>query len=238
MRLMKSFLRKIDLFGVYYNFNYKGREKYQTPIGGLFILLFIILVCVMGIYYFIPFIDRKNYTIVYYTMNLAATESINLFASESNFALGLQCDKNANEHQLITDLLDLKGKYVSYVRSSDSTYKKYTTELNMHKCTYDDFYNKYDKQMDYLGVQKCQCLDNKDKTIQGIFADEFVTYYEFSVIAKNKSKNLTEEIIRFLLENDCKFRFIYTDSIIDIDNYKNPENQYLNEIFIQLSVIN
>ena len=235
MRSMKRFLRKIDLFGVYYNFNYKGREKYQTPIGGLFILLFIILVCVMGIYYFIPFIGRKNYTIVYYTMNLAATESINLFASESNFALGLQCDKNANEHQIITDLLDLKGKYVSYVRSSDSTYKKYTTELNMHKCIYDDFYNKYDKQMNYLGVHEYDCLDNKDNIIQGIFDDEVFTYYEFSVIAKNKSKKLTEEIIRFLFNNDCKFRFIYTDIIIDLDNYKNPETQYLTDIFIQLN---
>ena len=232
---MKSFLRKIDLFGVSYNFSYKGREKYQTSFGGVFILLFMILVCVMGIYYFIPFIERKNYTIVYYTMNLAATESINIFASESNFAVGIQCEKNDNEHQIITDLLDLKGKYITYVKSRDSTYKKYSTELNMHKCVYDDYYNKYDKQMDYLGVQRCQCLENKDNTIQGIFDDEVFTYFEFSVVAKNKSKSLTEEITRFLHKNDCKFRFIYTDIIIDLDNYKNPVTQYLNEVFIQLN---
>ena len=174
MRSMKSFLRKIDLFGVYYNFNYKGREKYQTSFGGLFILLFIILVCVMTVYYFIPFINRKNYTIVYYTMNLAATESINLFTSESNFAVGLQCENNDNENQIITDLLDLKGKYVSYIKSRDSTYKKYTNELNKHKCLYEDYYNKYDKQMDYLGVHEYDYLDNKDNNIQGIFNEKFL----------------------------------------------------------------
>ena len=235
MRPMKSFLRKIDLFGVYYNFRYKSKERYQTSFGGLFILLFIILVFVMGIYYFIPFINRKNYTIVYYTMNLAVTESVSLFAFESNLAVGLDCENNSNEKQIITNLLDLKGKYITYVKNRDSSYKKYSTELNLHKCTYNDFYNKYDKQMDYLGVQRCDCLENKDNFIQGIYDDEVFTYYEFSILAKNNSKELTEEIIRFLFENDCKFRFIYTDIIIDLDNYKNPEAQYLNEIFIQLN---
>ena len=145
MKLIKSFFRKIDLFGVNYKFRYKSHEKYQTSLGGLFILLFLILLGFMGIYYFIPFINRKNYTIVYYTMNLAATEQVNLFASESNIAVGLDCENNKNEKQIITNLLDLKGRYVSYVKSRDSTYKKYPTQLNLHKCTYDDFYNKFDK---------------------------------------------------------------------------------------------
>ena len=235
MRSIKRFLRKIDLFGISYNFRYKSREKYQTSLGGFFILLFIMLMCFMGIYYFIPFMDRKNYTIVYYTMNLAATEEVSLFSSESNFAVEMSCENNANEKQIISNLLDLKGKYISYVKNKDSTYKKYTTELNMHKCTYDDFYNKYDKEMDYLGVKNFYCLDNKEYHIHGIYDDQIFTYFEFSVLAKNNSKSLTEEIIRFLFENDCKFRFVYTDIIIDIDNYKKPSTQYLNEIFIQLN---
>ena len=54
-------------------------------------------------------------------------------------------------------------------------------------------------------------------------------------MAKNDSKELTDEITRFLFHNDCKFQFVYTDIIIDLDNYKNPVTQYLNEIFIQLN---
>ena len=235
MRSMKTFLRKIDIFGVYYNFRYKNREKYQTSLGGFFILLFVILVCVMGIYYFIPFMDRKNYTIVYYTMNLAATEEVGLFASESNFAVGLNCENNDEEKEIITNLLDLKGRYISYVKSRDSSYKKYPTQLDLHKCTYDDFYNKFDKQIDYLGVTKFECVENKENTIQGIYADQVFSYFEFSVVAKNGSKELTDEITRFLFHNDCKFQFVYTDIIIDLDNYKNPVTQYLNEIFIQLN---
>ena len=49
-------------------------------------------------------------------MNLAATEEVSLFASESNFAVGLNCEFNKDEKQIITDLLDLKGRYISYVK--------------------------------------------------------------------------------------------------------------------------
>ena len=89
MKSIQNFFAALDIFGYTYNFRYKNKEKYQTALGGVVILLFLVLVCVMGIYYFIPFINRKNYTIVYYTMNLAETEEVNLFASQSNFAVGL-----------------------------------------------------------------------------------------------------------------------------------------------------
>ena len=49
------------------------------------------------------------------------------------------------------------------------------------------------------------------------------------------TENTTKEIERFLFENDCKVRFIYTDVIIDLANYEDPLDQYLNEIFVQLN---
>ena len=235
MKSIQNFFAALDIFGYTYNFRYKNKEKYQTALGGVVILLFLVLVCVMGIYYFIPFINRKNYTIVYYTMNLAETEEVNLFASQSNFAVGLTCEDNKNEFRTITEILDLKARYILYIKSRDGTYKKDATPLTTHKCTYGDFYNKYDKQMDYLNVGTFECVADKSVSIQGIYADRVFSYFEFSVVAKNESKELTEEIERFLFMNDCKLQFVYTDTIIDLDNYEQPETQYLNEIFIQLN---
>ena len=235
MKIILNFFRTIDIFGVNYNFRYKSKEKYQTAIGGFFVLLFFVVVLVMGIYYFIPFINRKNYTIVYYTMNLAATEEVNLFASESNFAVGLTCEANKEEHREINQLLDLRSRYVLYIKSRDGTYEKDATNLVTHKCTYDDFYNKFDKQMDYLNAGKFECVANKEDSIQGIFADQVFSYFEFSVLSKNQSKELIDEVEDFLFKNDCKLQFVYTDIIIDLDNYENPQTQYLNEIFIQLN---
>ena len=237
MNSVKNFLQALDIFGVNFSFRYKTKEKYQTALGGFIIILFFILVLVVGIYYFIPFINRKNYTIVYYAMNLAATEEVNLFDSNSNFAVGLNCEKNSAEKYHIYDLLDLRSRYVLYIKSRDGSYNKDATNLVNHKCTYDDFYNKYDKQMDYMGVSDFDCIADKTTSIQGIYADRVFSYYEFSVVAKNKSDALINEIERFLFENDCKLQFVYTDIIIDLNNYKEPLTQYINEIFIQLNPV-
>ena len=235
MSAIKSFFTMIDIFGVNYNFRYKDKEKYQTALGGFIVILFVIAAITMAIYYFIPFVNRKNYTIVYYTMNLAKTEEVDLFASESNFAVGLICEKNKNEKKKIDELLDLKSRYVEYVKSRDGNYAKNPKETNIHLCTYDDFYNKYDAQFDYLSLQTYYCVGNKEFTIQGIYADQVFSYFEFSVVAKDTTKAWTDEVLRFLFHNDCKLQIAFTDIIIDLDNYENPITQYLNTIFIQLN---
>jgi hypothetical protein len=235
MSAIKSFFTMVDIFGVNYNFRYKDKEKYQTALGGFIVILFVIAAITMAIYYFIPFVNRKNYTIVYYTMNLAKTEEVDLFASESNFAVGLICEKNKKETRKIDELLDLKSRYVEYVKSRDGNYAKNPKDTNIHLCTYDDFYNKYDAQFDYLSLQTYYCVGNKEFTIQGIYADQVFSYFEFSVVAKDTTKDWTDEVLRFLFHNDCKLQIAFTDIIIDLDNYENPITQYLNTIFIQLN---
>ena len=166
-------------------------------------------------------------------MNLAVTEEVNLFQSESNFAVGVNCEDNKNEEISVNDLLDLKSSYVLYAKHSNGTYQKYPKGLKTHKCNYGDFYNKYNKQMDYLGLSKFECLDKREGTIQGIYADQIFSYFEFSVQSKGDLE-LTK-LDKFLFENDCKLQIIYMDIIIDLNNYKEPIKQYLNEVFIQLN---
>ena len=233
MNVFKNLLSSFDIFGITYSFRYKDKEKYQTVTGGIIMLLFLILVLAFGIYYFIPFINRNNYTIVYYTMNLAVTEEVNLFNSESNIAVGLNCEYVNGENLSIFDLFYLKSKYILYIKNQNGTFNKVQTSLKTHKCTYEDFYNKYNKQVDYLGLTNYECLDIKNNTLQGIFADQIFSYYEFTASAKSNSS--LKQIDRFLFENDCKFNFAFTDIIIDLDNYKEPITQFINDIFIQLN---
>ena len=238
MEGLLNFLRMLDSFGLVYNFRYRDKKKYKTIIGGFFFILYLIVVFVLGILSFIPFATRKNYTIVYYTMNLAQTEEVNVFESESNFALGLSCEaesKEDNEEKNIFDLLDLKSSYVKYQKFSDGSYKKFPKELITHKCTYNDFYNKYNKEFDFLGLSSFECIDDKKDTIQGIYSNEIFSYFEFSILAKNQSDDLQDKIERYLFKNDCKLNFAYTDIIIDLDNYKSPITEYLNQLFIQLN---
>ena len=235
MEAILNFLRALDSFGIAYNFRYRDKNKYKTAIGGSFCILFLILVGVLGILTFIPFVNRKNYTIVYYTMNLAETEEVNIFKSESNFAVGLSCEAKKGETRNILDLLNLKTSYVLFQKFLNGSYAKFNKPLITHKCTYNDFYNKYDGEFDYLGLSKYECISSKNFTIQGIYSNEIFSYFEFSVQAKNQSDELLDTIESFLENNDCKVNFAYTDIIIDLDKYRSPITQYLNQIFIQLT---
>ena len=92
MKDIKKFLTKLDLFGVNLNFKYQANDTYTTALGGLFILMFGIVALSFGIYYFIPFIKRKNLNIIYYTMNIPKTEQIKFKESKAMFNIGFQCD--------------------------------------------------------------------------------------------------------------------------------------------------
>ena len=235
MKIIKDFLKTCDLFGITYTFRYKSKEKYQTSFGGLFNLLYIILVISLGIYYFIPFFNRKNYSVVYYTMNLASTENINFQKSKSNFAFGITCEGNPKEKLSFTDLLRIEMRYSQYIKSLDGSFERRRKFLEGHNCTYADFYNKYDKQFDYLGLQNYICLNDNDYSIEGVYADQIFSYFDFSVTAMDNSSKILNELDRFLFQNDCKFNLVYTDIIIDLNNYEEPVKQFLNNIFIQLN---
>ena len=199
MKSIKSFLRKLDVFGVPYAFKYRDKEKYTTALGGLFVVLFIAAALFMGIYYFIPFYNRKNYTTVYYTLTMAKTEVVNFGVSETAFAIGLNC-WTGNDGTVADDLFRIDHKFIYY--KLEEEYKKNTDMVSTHKCTKADFYNRYDETFDGSSIYNYQCMDDSDRGIEGIFTSAIFSYYEFDVYAKNNSQALLDKITHYLTENN------------------------------------
>ena len=138
MKDIKKFLTKLDLFGVNLNFKYQANDTYTTALGGLFILMFGIVALSFGIYYFIPFIKRKNLNIIYYTMNIPKTEQIKFKESKAMFNIGFQCDgKNDTD---IQDIFNLNSNFVIFYKDSQGNSNKTKEELTWHYCRYEDFY--------------------------------------------------------------------------------------------------
>ena len=233
MRDIKKFLKKLDFFGVNLNFKYQANDTYTTSLGGLFIIIFGAVCLGFGIYYAIPFIQRKNLSIIYYTMNIPKTEQIRLTDSKAAFSLGYQCDKPKNFS--VTDIFNLELKFVVYSKNSSGSTNKKKETLGWHYCKYEDFYNRYNDSIDFLDLKTFQCLDSYDRTIEGIFSDRIFSYYEFAVTNKYKNKENFETIYKYLSKNDCKLVFYYTDITIDLSNHKEPTKPFLNSIFIQLN---
>ena len=235
MKKVKNFLQKIDLFGAPFNFKYKKHEKYSSSLGGLIIVLFTILTLTFGIYYLIPFLNRKNLSIIYYTMNLPKTEQINLQDFKAVFAIGFECDSNGRFKA--NDVFNLESRYIVYTKNTEGTYDKNKRLLPSNNCKYEDFYNKYNTSFDYLRLKGYQCLNNYSQTFESIYSDQVFSYYEFSVNAKNTSKEAFDSVDEYLMENDCKLQIVYTDITIELSNYKEPIKPFLNAFFIQLNPI-
>jgi hypothetical protein len=234
MKIIKDFLRRIDVFGVTFNFKYKSKDKYSTSIGGLFVFLFSILACYMGIYYFIPFYQRKNFTILYYTMNLNYTETIKLKEANAAFSIGLSCDEKEGLNITENDVFNLEIRHIIYTKDMEGKIHKNKNLLPNHPCSYADFYYKYNDSVDYLGLKNYQCLDDYSHLIRGIYSDQIFSYYEFTVLAKDLKNETFNKIDEYLLNTDCKLQIYYTDITINLDNYKQPISTYLNSFFIQL----
>ena len=235
MKSIKKFLRLIDVFAVPISFRYKQKNYYSTSLGGLFIILFTVVILIVGIYYSIPFLNRKNFTIVYYTQTLPKTESIIFKDSHAAFAYGFDCGKIVNG-MAVTDVLKLESRYVVYKKNYDGTINKEQYTLSTHSCGYKDFYYKYNDAVDYLSLGKYHCLDDNSHTIQGIYSDQVFSYYEFAAVAINGTEQNYKDIDTFLLYNDCKLQFYYTDITFDLVNYEQPIKPYLNSLFIQFDL--
>ena len=233
MKALNEFIKKFDLFGVSLTFKYKSKEKYTTILGGIVTLLFIALALFVGIFNFIPFYNRKNFTTIYYILKLAETERIIFEKSKVAFSIGLNC-WTAYDGTKAEDLFDIFYKYIYYELINGSWIKN-TNVLEKHPCTHADFYNDFNKSFDDSGVNNYYCLDDFSRPVEGIFTSPVFSYYEFDVYAKNNSKILLDKIGSYLIENDCKLQIYYIDKTIDIDDYANPTKSYLETDFIQLN---
>ena len=234
MKALRRILRKFDFFGVPFSFRYNNEEKYSTSLGGLFFIAFCVVVVGVGVYYFIPFFNRKNFSIVYYSMNLSSTEQVKLKDSKAAFAVGLECTTAKNGVKA-EDIFNLLIRFYTYRKDKEGNKIKTYEDLATHPCNYSDFYNNYNDSLDILDMSKYHCLDRTDDIIEGLYTDEVFTYYEFTITSKEDSETNFQKIDDYLISNDCKLQVYYSDLTIDLDNYEDPIQPYLNSIFIQIN---
>ena len=231
------YFKKLDRFEIPISFRHKKENTYTTWIGGLITLIIIILALIFCIIYLIPFANKENYSLYYYTVNLNKTEHINLAESKSAIAFKFDCPNNKNETiqkygQLkIEDLMKLNVIYSYFINGS-----KEGAPIGIHDCTSEDFYNDLNliNSLDNEGFNKLICLDDINKEIKYRFQDRYddFKYFEINVILINKENaSLANEFVKDI---DCKVELYYVDVKIEVDDFKKPIKPFLNEVFIQL----
>ena len=233
MDIIRKFLHKIDIFGVPYSFKYKSEEKFTSSIGGLVLIIFSVMSLALGIYYFIPFYNMKNFTSVYYTLSTPTADRISFAESKTALAFGLNCWK-AKDNTTADQLFRIDYKYIHW-HLENNIYLRDIFNLTSHPCTKSDFYNEFNETFEASQIYNYECLDDPSITIEGIWTSDIFSYFQFEVNAKNKSKELLKKINNFLMECDCKFQIYYSDYTVDIEDFKNPIKSYVEASFIQIN---
>lgn len=221
--LTKNFFRKFDYFGVHFKFHYKLKEEYYSATGGVIFLSFILTAFVYVVINFIPFVQRKNFSIISYTTEIPRTDEISLQNFSSNVAVGVSC-KNLEKKTDIYEMLSLEINFVSIKKNDDGVSEKIKKDVQSDFCDYSSFYNNFNESFDDFGLNYYYCPKNISFSIKGIFGDPNFEYYELTFRAKDKAN---EKLMKTLLRDECLLGIYIVDVGIDIYNFHNPIKRFL-----------
>ena len=213
LKRTKNFFRESDAFGISFTFRYKRENNFATWQGGVLTFLIIAMYLFFGIYYFIPFVRKKNYTIYYNTISVPETKKYKLDIDISPFKFELECRSQQEE---IKRYLDFKASYYYKETNDSGTFIIEKVDFKLVNSTLQNENN-----------------DKKNYTISDRYGGKEFKYFEISLNSK-ESQNISE-IDKLLLENDCKLEFHYNDYSIDYDKLEKPLEKYENEFFLQLN---
>jgi len=234
MKRVRKFFKKLDVFGVPFLFLYRNKDRYSTSLGGLTFIIFCIIALFVTIYCFIPLFQRKNYSIVYYSVGMDETEKISLKESKTGLAFGFDCPFDEKLGFKGEDLLDINFTFIIDIKNQEGKQKKHRKIISTHPCNYSDFYNSHNFSFDLINLENYQCLDEIDDKIEGIWTNEHFAYYKLNIYSKGDSINHYKNIDDYFKANDCKLQLFYTDIDIDLDNYSQPIKPYINSLLLQL----
>ena len=233
---IRRFIRIFDFFGESFTFRYKNEDKHATVLGGLICIIFYIIAFIYFIYKFIPFYNKMNFSLQYYTINLESTEKLILKEDSLAFAFGLTVNDSIDNSEIILDYLDIKFQFVNRTKN-----KKTVHNFNHSKCTKENFPDIHGNALEDLKINKLECVDLKNLMSlsyipKGIYTEDEFFYYSISIdLKKNDDSKFNKTIYEFLIENNCKLQFYYTDITLNLSDYSSPNSTFINSMFLQLN---
>ena len=229
---MRELFRKFDYFGVHFNFLFNSQNTFTSATGGFVFAIFLFVSVSFILISAFDFIFRKNYSVVYYTLQVSQPDIINLHNYTSSIAFGVDCDIADIP---VYDLFSLKYSHVS-VNKEKGVVTKSKDTIKLHRCLKEDFYNEFDDEFSQIGLDQFYCVSNTSSifTTQGIYADEVFTYFELTVSAKEDDPHIYEEISKSLTNGECHMTYYFIDVAIQLDDFKYPVRRFLNTHFVPL----
>ena len=230
IKYIKMFFKSFDYFGTTIQFRYKKQKKYHSATSGIIFLSFIIISFIYIFINILPFLQKKYMSIIYYNNHIYKTDIMNLKNYSFTFAFGIENEGVINSEDLLNNF-SLALNYVVLNRTGGA-YLKNKTKIGYKFCNKSDFYYKHNSTFTFLNLQNLFCLNSYDFDISGFYSDILYQYLELNLNVKN-TDNFAH--YKYLSTNsDLKLVLYYTDFSINLNDHKNPELSFLDEVFIQI----
>lgn len=230
--LIKKVLKSFDYFGVQFNFHYKSREKYHSATGGVIFLGFVILTITYISINMVSFLQRENFSIIYYTTRLSKTDEISFFNYSTNYAFGLTCG-SISDPETIEKMFKVSINHITRATHGGVT-KKTSKQMTIRHCEYGDFFNEFNETFDDIGFSNLYCINETDSSVQGIYSDDIFKYFEISISSNEDTKENYDLLNEVLQNNECDFNIYFVDVAVDLYDYKNPIKRFMNTNFLAL----
>ena len=95
-----NIIKNCDYFGIYFNFHYKTKEKFQSVTGGMVFLLFLLIAITYVIINLISLLKRENMEIISYKTITPSTDEINFKNYSLTQGFGVSCSDIYKNHEL------------------------------------------------------------------------------------------------------------------------------------------
>ena len=222
MEKIKKILKSFDFFGVDITFHYQGRERYNTPFGGIIFIIFIFICLGYFLFNLKGFINKDYYSLFIYNEHLNSVENISLKNYSYDFSFSLNCDNYE------TDLMDFFEVKLNQIIKMDNNIT--VNNIDYKKCN--DSNNLYNNKNRF-------CLDNNSNIF--LNGNENVSkYFEINLISKENRKYIFNSIKSILQNYYCHLNIHLQDiTFIPKNNIKKFFiTKYISLLYNSQSILN
>jgi len=226
-RKIKTLIKNLDFFGVYYTFHYKENDRFQSVTGGIIFLIYIFFISIYMYVNSLNFIQKKNMSLIYYDRRIDKPYYISFKNYSNNFAIGLDCS-GLTDGRSLYNYLTLDLQFISQNRTNTTSKVRTYTDISLHNCKIGDFEG-FEREFNENNLNKYYCPDNNSYEIGGFYTDTIFNYFQITVQSKKNTTDYWENIKDILINYECRYEIYYIDTTINVYDYDKPVKQYLNQ---------
>ena len=237
MNNFQSIINTFDIYGYRPHLFIGNYPRSGSLIGLILTLLSLIFMIVISFYFIFQLFDTKK-VFVTHTIKIINSKT-KLEVSKNTFYFSIEVKDSYSYNTIMNEKIFYpKAYYKLAFRNNENKFDWTIKELNISKCSLNDFHINYQHLLPNLPLNQRYCIKNLNESI---FENLENTKHSFLFIelyqCKNTSKNkicLPKEKIDYYL-NRTFITIAYQEIGFDPINYENPNQPLISEFFTTIS---